>query len=306
MKVVEIGSLTGASEQLHVAQPALGLQIRNLEEELGVLLLERHSRGMETTDAGKLLYKRAVGIIQALEEARQEIAKFGGNERKTIRFGATASITSLIGSIQVESRDIMPNVHLSLTEALSYNLVSSIVEDHLDAVLAYKSVNHPGISVKAIMEEDLIAIFPPDLEHSGKPIPFYELSRQNLVLAGERDLVRQAVAGTAERLHLPMNIVYETQSPSATTDLVKKGIACSVLPYGVVQKDIDEGTLSWRLISEPCVTRTLYLLERKSAILEKDHADLHNFIEHIVKQLRARLGKLARPVGASSEIVPTN
>ena len=57
--VVEAGNMTRAAEQLHVAQTALGMQIRQLEEDLGVALLVRHSRGVEPTKAGALLLARA-------------------------------------------------------------------------------------------------------------------------------------------------------------------------------------------------------------------------------------------------------
>ena len=58
--VVEAGNMTRAAERLHVAQTALGMQIRQIEEELGVPLLVRHSRGVEPTKAGKLLHARAL------------------------------------------------------------------------------------------------------------------------------------------------------------------------------------------------------------------------------------------------------
>ena len=61
VSVVETGSMTRAAEQLHVAQTALGMQIRQIEEDLGVALLVRHSRGVEPTKAGRLLHERAAG-----------------------------------------------------------------------------------------------------------------------------------------------------------------------------------------------------------------------------------------------------
>ena len=60
VSVVEAGNMTRAAEQLHVAQTALGMQIRQIEEDLGVALLVRHSRGVEPTKAGSLLHARAL------------------------------------------------------------------------------------------------------------------------------------------------------------------------------------------------------------------------------------------------------
>ncbi|MGE0315145.1 MAG: LysR family transcriptional regulator [Lautropia sp.] len=74
VKVVEAGSMTRAAEQLFVAQPALGMQIRQLEEDVGVALLDRHSRGVTPTRAGALLLERARAILALVEQARSEVS----------------------------------------------------------------------------------------------------------------------------------------------------------------------------------------------------------------------------------------
>src|SRR6185369_236810 len=71
-RIVEAGNITRAAEQLYVAQPALGMQIRQLEESLGVELLERHSRGVSPTRAGQALYERACEILRLVHEAEQQ------------------------------------------------------------------------------------------------------------------------------------------------------------------------------------------------------------------------------------------
>jgi hypothetical protein len=75
VSVVEAGNMTRAAEQLHVAQTALGMQIRQIEEDLGVALLVRHSRGVEPTEAGSFLHGRALGDRRSGEGPNQ-----GGEE----------------------------------------------------------------------------------------------------------------------------------------------------------------------------------------------------------------------------------
>ena len=74
LSVVETGNMTRAADQLHVAQTALGMQIKQLEESLGVALLVRHSRGVEPTAAGTLLRDRAIEILKLVEQTRREVA----------------------------------------------------------------------------------------------------------------------------------------------------------------------------------------------------------------------------------------
>src|SRR5262245_36368764 len=72
-KVVDLGNMTAAAEMLNVAQPALGSQIRQLEGELGVELLVRHSRGITPTPAGELLYNHARHILDDVDQAAREV-----------------------------------------------------------------------------------------------------------------------------------------------------------------------------------------------------------------------------------------
>src|SRR3954454_14862398 len=90
--VVEAGKMTRAADQLHVAQTALGMQIRQLEEDLGVALLVRHSRGVEPTKAGSLLHLRAISILKEVEEARKEVRACEREDSEVIRLGITPAL----------------------------------------------------------------------------------------------------------------------------------------------------------------------------------------------------------------------
>ena len=74
LSVVDTGNMTRAAEHLNVAQTALGMQIKQLEESLGVTLLVRHSRGVEPTKAGSLLRERALEILKLVEQTRNDVS----------------------------------------------------------------------------------------------------------------------------------------------------------------------------------------------------------------------------------------
>ena len=92
-KVIEVGNMTRAASELHVAQPALGMQIRQLEEDLGVALLVRHSRGVDATPAGAVMHRRALAILSLVEDARREVIATGGSESESVRLGLTPALT---------------------------------------------------------------------------------------------------------------------------------------------------------------------------------------------------------------------
>lgn len=111
VSVVEAGNMTRAAEQLHVAQTALGMQIRQIEEDLGIELLVRHSRGIEPTKAGSLLHTRALAILKLVEETRKEVATCDREESETIRLGITPALMMIAGSeiiLTVAGSSVMP------------------------------------------------------------------------------------------------------------------------------------------------------------------------------------------------------
>src|SRR5687768_17244234 len=121
--VVDAGNMTRAAEQLHVAQTTLGMQIRQMEEDLGVALLVRHSRGVEPTKAGALLYARAISILKLVEETRRAVSECERGESETIRFGITPALMMAIGTeLTLTVRQKLPQVFLSLMEAMSHVL----------------------------------------------------------------------------------------------------------------------------------------------------------------------------------------
>jgi LysR family transcriptional regulator, nitrogen assimilation regulatory protein len=281
-----------------VAQPALGLQIRNLEDELGVALLHRHSRGVEATPAGKLLYVRALEILEAFEQARQEVMGFGDRNRETIRFGITPSIMQLLGpDILLEARELMPNIFLSLVEELSFALIAALETGDLDAALTYQAPVRPNFSQQVLAEEDLLLVSSPELDASTEPIPFREVAARDLVLAGERDVVRTLIEATARRLSTSINVVYESQSIAATRNLVARAMVSTITPYGSIAGELTAGTLKGRRIYAPTITRTLYLVRRAGATPNNHETEFKAFLQHLLATMAERLGDLQHPLG---------
>ena len=99
--VAEAKSFTKAADILHVAQPAIGIQVRKLEEELGVPLLVRHSRGIVPTEAGEEMVRQARSVLRAVEQARQRVTDVGGERRGRIVVGMSTAVIRILAGILV-------------------------------------------------------------------------------------------------------------------------------------------------------------------------------------------------------------
>lgn len=145
LAVVETGSVTAASEKLHVSQPALTREIRELEERFGVPLFDRLPRGMQPTEAGRLLSQYATQIFALAEAAENAIGEFAGLVRGCLKLAASRTIGDyLLPKVLDEFRRLYPGITVDLTVSntedvegtlLAQNCQIGLVEGPYDASL---------------------------------------------------------------------------------------------------------------------------------------------------------------------------
>lgn len=297
--IAEVGNITKAAEQLNVAQPALGLQIRQLEQALQTELLLRHSRGVVLTQAGELLLERARRILQEVEDARRDIRALAGTDQEMLTMGLTPSIMLQIGpDLLIDAKNRMPSVALSLVEELSHVLVAAMERGELNAAFAYGvDEPRPGIERTALFEEELVLIRPVSDDPLPATITLAEALSHDLVQAGERDMVQRLLKAAAEKFSLPLQIVYEAQSVPAMRALVVRGVAASVMPYGTAIEELRTGKLAMQRISDMPPKRTLYLIRPSGTPGFREQAAVDGFFASVTEHLLDSLGSLARRIG---------
>src|SRR6185312_4000518 len=180
--VVDAGNMTRAAAQLHVAQTALGMQIKQLEADLGVALLVRHSRGIEPTRAGTLLYDRALEILKLIEETRNQVIAAEGDLGETIRLGITPALMAAIGpDIALAVREGMPRVFLSMAEAMSHVLTGMLERGEVDFILGYDTPDQPQFSRVALMQDELFLVTKPNGK-AKRTVSFAEAIKADLAM----------------------------------------------------------------------------------------------------------------------------
>lgn len=295
---MEAGNITRAAEQLYVAQPALGLQVRQLEQELGVPLLSRHSRGVSPTRAGQILYERACEVLRLLDEAERQVKAAGRQEHEGIVLGLTNGFANLVGrDLLVRARQALPQVKLSLVEERSVVLVDALERHEIDLALAYEVHERPGLLRTPLVEEE--TLFVQAAPAAGEPTPapeieFAELARCALVMPGPRDGVRRQVLATAQRLALQLHVTLDVSSISMMKNMVAQGDACAVMPYGNVVGDIARGRIVGRRIVNPPLKRTLYLVRPRQRAAFGSEAQVLQLMADLARTFADRLGPLAR------------
>lgn len=287
--------MTRAAETLNVAQTALGFQIRNLEEELGVRLIERHSRGVRLTGAGELFYDRLQDVFVALESAVAEVRRLDPAQSAPIFVGVTPAIMAMLGpgilGMAAEAASARP---IKFVEALSFNLISALLRDEMQFALAFNVPDRPGFERTALLEETLFLVTSAEQGNNGVPVPFHEVVRSDLALVSRQDIIWGLVTEAAQYLSLPVKAAFEVQSTSAIKTLIERGVANSVMPFGIVAEEVHKGLLCARPIANARIVRTLFMVHPRIASCGPDEAAVQGVIFDLARCYAEALGPFRR------------
>jgi LysR family nitrogen assimilation transcriptional regulator len=311
-RIVTLRSFTKAAAELRIAQPALGQQVRNLEEELGVTLLLRHSRGVEPTEAGLLLFDRATKVLDDLRCLAEEVREFQSSARGAVAVGITPGIGEFLAGPLVErcSRDF-PEITLNLVQDLSARLIERVSsEQALTFVVAssFELGRAREITSEPLANEPLFLVGSPELmPDRDDPIRFAQLPEYRLIMLGTGNIgrshgLRRTVEKEAERQNIKLQIAYEMQSVTAVTELLERKLGVAILPLGTVARRIADGKLKAVHIVDPEVCRELCLAFSTKHPLSPAGRAVRSALTALISSLVGQDGAVLRPQSLSSPL----
>lgn len=261
LNVAELGSLSRAAERLNIAQPALGRQIRLLEDELSVPLFTRHGRGMLLTPSGEILADRATAILRMVEDTRAEISAERDAVKGTVCLGVPPTIGEVIAGRMAERflRDY-PEVTLRIVPAFSGYLLDMIQRGEADLAVMYETSATRHIRMEPLIEETLYLVGPPGAGLAPeRPTAFGTLADLSMILPGPRHGLRKLLEGEARRAGIALHVSVEADALQTLKELVARGLGYTVLPPAVVHNELAAGALTAAPISSPPLTRKMVM-----------------------------------------------
>jgi DNA-binding transcriptional LysR family regulator len=182
--VAEELSFNRAAQRLRISQPPLSNQIKQLEEELGVQLFERSSRGVRMTEAGEALLDEARRIFVQLEQTTRVVQRVGHGEvgRLTLGFVPSAS-NEMLPSILRTFRHRYPEVELFLREMRPDRVVQRLHDQQIDAGFLYLPLDDASLNVECVSREPLVLALPESHRLASKPrIALQALTEEPFIL----------------------------------------------------------------------------------------------------------------------------
>jgi LysR family nitrogen assimilation transcriptional regulator len=262
--VTHHSSLSGAARALNVSQPALGLQIRQLEERLGAVLLTRNVRGVELTLAGEKFLGQAKKVLDAVDQA-ERITSFEG-ERQEIALGVTASTARALYSDLSQRPEFSPDsgYDLNMRERGSAELIQLVRAGKLHGALCHQPAPDPAFQCTALFSEELFLIGSKEvIGNRRKAVSYAELDQFSIVLSTRKNAGRQYIEKELARGGKELAVAIDVSPLSIRHDLILNRGFCTIGSRASFLSEIKSGEFKTLKLTPPIIRTVALIVGRK-------------------------------------------
>lgn len=217
-----------AARALHVSQPTVSQQIRQLEEELGASLFHRLERKVRLTQAGETFRAFAMRALEDVDAGRRAISGLTALDVGVLRVGHVPSLVSVVVPALAKVRAKWPNLRVIATEAVTRKVERGLVEGKLDVGLGFAPARAPEIEAESILEGRLALIMP--RKDARDRVTARSLSGEPLALLAPGMRVRGMVDAFLASTRSTPRVVFEANAVATLLAAVRAGIAPTILP----------------------------------------------------------------------------
>lgn len=236
--VVEEGTVTGAAARLHVAQPGVSAQLRQLEREIGEPLLERGPRSVRLTEAGLAVLPHAYAALAAVDDARDAVAALRGLLRGRVAVGMASSLPDTAMADAVADFSVAhPQVTVTLVENTADALQAGLLAGRLDiAYLGAPGALPDGLDGQVLTEARLVAVVAAGDPLAGRAgVGLAELAERALICLPRGHGLRTALERACAEAGVPARVAFEAGAMSLLLRLASRGAGVAVVPEPALQ-----------------------------------------------------------------------
>lgn len=264
--VANAQSFSRASEELHVSQPTISVQVKSLEQELGLKLFQQIGKRIYLTDAGNALYQYAKKIFILVEEAEAYISDYKGLSAGRLQIGASTTpgiyiLPQILGRFKKE----YPGIETSLTISNTQEVEDKILTNDLEiALVGGEGIEHPHIIAQTVAQDILDVVVAE--EHplaQRKDIGLDEILHEDFVMREPGSNTRVAFEHRLNVLGKKVNVIMQFSSVEAIKQAVAANLGISVLSRFAIDQEVCAGKLKVIQVPELQVVRDIKLIFHK-------------------------------------------
>ncbi len=301
--VAQSRSITGAASDLHLTQPAVSLQIKALEKDLGLPLLERGGPKLRLTQAGEVLYRCAVSMLHAKDEAERSIAELSAATKGKLILGAnTTGGMYLLPRIVREFKELYPQTevifHIEPTELIYEKILQNVV----DMGLVGGPTQDRRFGVELICLDHVALIVSPThpFARAGK-VGAGDLKAQPCILPLQGSRTRQFVERKLKEEGVTLRVAMQLPGTEAVKKAVEANLGIGFVSQYAVERECSLGDLKIIPIERIELTRYMELIYRRhkyfSPVAQHFREFVHSYAQRHLSSPRLSLKRLAKNLG---------
>src|SRR5689334_15107901 len=278
--VARLSHFGKAAEHCAVTQPALSMQIQELEKFLGVQLIERSRSGAMLTEAGREVAGRAARVLTELRDIVDFARLRGGVLAGPLHFGVIPSIAPyVLPALLPVVRDTYPDLELHLRETQTHHLVEELIDGHLDLLLLALPVEHTEIETEKLFTDRFLLALPKSRRIANRIRATPDLLQQDrLLLLEEGHCLRDQALAFCELRRVDNIDTFGASNLSTIVQMVANGLGLTLLPELAVDLEGRRSDVRLMRFTDPQPRRTIGLAWRKSSPRKRHFLELGKLI----------------------------
>jgi DNA-binding transcriptional LysR family regulator len=291
LSIYDAGSLTKASRKEHVAQPALSMQLRRLEEKLGVSLFERRRHGVVPTVAGKRFYELCRSIVDDISQIKAEMSAFSKELSGRLNVGLPPALNrSVLGIFLPKFVDAYPNVEVTVREAFSGTLADWVHNGTVDFAIASRPQDAAGLSLRMLHSEPLVlASNNPEFGPMLQPVDLRTIKAIKLVVPLPHHAISRQVTDYLHQIEAPIERLMYVDGYVATIEMIRKSRDWSTITaLSVLFPEIEDDTVPIHPIAGTPMTFHLHLMHKSRDPLSPVGCEFVRMLETAFVEFTAR------------------
>lgn len=246
--VARLLSFTKAAETLHMTQPAVTFQVRQLEEHFNTRLFDRTHNRISLTEAGAVVYGYADHIFELYTEMENSVREMTGEISGALTIGASTTIAEyMLPALLGDFKDRYPEITIHLKVSNTEGIVSMVENNTIDLGVVEAPVSNKNLVVEPCRDDHLVAIVPPDHPLAMREaLRFQELLEFPFICREEGSGTREVIndyMGRMDGCAAGLKVAMELGSPEAVKGAVEAGMGISVVSRATIQKELRLATL---------------------------------------------------------------
>ena len=296
IEVANCGSFSGASERCFVTQPSLSMQIKALEDELGVVLLARSKKPVIPTDAGNVVIAQAQETLRAYNYIRESVAELKGETSGKLRLGVIPTIAPyLLHKFIPDFVKEFPRVELEIREMITADIIEALKHDNIDAAIVASGTCGDGIVEHDLFSDRFYAYVSPEnplFERTN--IRIEDIDLKDLILLSRGNCMRDQIIELCQaRRSVPSHYYFESGSLDTLMRIVDCTACLTIIPEMALEYIPAERRAQVKTLAKGATSRRIAIVVRRTYVKNS-----------IISALESTIMAKAAPKAAAKSPVP--